>query len=340
MKRRISDLMKELRVEDVELEYNAPLSSRRIEELTMNKITKKETKPKHIGFRLLIAAAVIMALAVTAFAAGGGVEWFMGYFARNSKTELSAGQIEFIDENAVELNQSQTIGDYTVTLESYISGGSEVYLKMSIQAPADIGLSKYEYSFGEIDALSANGEPACGVLYWEPEEKDKNTNTATYMLSLSFVEPGEDYGGTNVIVLELTDLYDGPKWIKGSCRFEIEIPDESIELLEEPLIAPFGRDDQENPVQITVTSARLRAMGLRLMFEPPVSGYFDESHCWEAKAVMEDGSTVDLLPAGFGRESDDEGALRWVEYYGGILALDEIAYIELHGGVQLPVNEE
>ena len=59
MKRNISDLMDHYRGELPELQMDTPLSSQRIKELTMGKITKSEKKGKRIVFRILVAAALI-----------------------------------------------------------------------------------------------------------------------------------------------------------------------------------------------------------------------------------------------------------------------------------------
>ena len=84
MKRKISDLMDHLPEARVDLENNAPLSPRRLEELTMSKITNKETKPRRIAFRLLAAAAIIAVMAMTIFAAEEIMtydNWFEDYFS-------------------------------------------------------------------------------------------------------------------------------------------------------------------------------------------------------------------------------------------------------------------
>lgn len=71
MKRRISDLLEGIREDTVELNTQTPLSSNRIKELTMSKINseKKTHNTKRIAFRILVAAAAISLLTVTAFAA-------------------------------------------------------------------------------------------------------------------------------------------------------------------------------------------------------------------------------------------------------------------------------
>ena len=66
MKRIISDLLNAYSDPDVTLETQTPLSSERIKELTMSKI-KERTAPRkrRITFRVMMAAAIIVALAVS-----------------------------------------------------------------------------------------------------------------------------------------------------------------------------------------------------------------------------------------------------------------------------------
>ena len=67
MKRRISDLLDDIRDDTVQLNSETPLSSERIKELTMSKI-KQEKKPrngKRMAFRILAAAAAVSLLAMT-----------------------------------------------------------------------------------------------------------------------------------------------------------------------------------------------------------------------------------------------------------------------------------
>ncbi len=70
MKRRISDLVDGCQVHDLELKLPTPLAPQRIKELTMKKIDSNY-KPKRLSFRLLVAAAIIVALAVPVLAVSG-----------------------------------------------------------------------------------------------------------------------------------------------------------------------------------------------------------------------------------------------------------------------------
>lgn len=307
----------------------------------MNKLTEQKHCGKRILFRILAAAAIIGAMTLTVFAGGDAAHWFRDLFSRNRGEELSDGQVEFIESNAVLLDQSQTVNGYTVTLDSYLSDGSSVYVKTIIQAPEGKEIAAQGFKFGEIDVLQENDEVAGCFLSWDLVERSEDMTFATYMLTFDFVVLEGFDGDTNVISIELADLYDGPKPIGGSWQFAFELTDASIELLTGPVGGVQARSLGGQPFEVTVTSAHLRPMGLRLLYEIPASERDYQHHQFAAAtAVMLDGTTVELLSSGCGRQSDGDSEILWVEYYGGIIVPDEIAYIELPGGVQIPVNAE
>ena len=99
---------------DVELNQLTPLSSQRIKELTMNKITNKRRTHRRIGFRLLVAAAVIAALTATVFAAGIIADWFDDFLERGRFVPES-----WLDASAME--------DYTVELLTEPVSGIPAY---------------------------------------------------------------------------------------------------------------------------------------------------------------------------------------------------------------------
>ncbi len=95
----------------------------------------------HRRFTVLIAAVVaLMAMAVTAFAAEDIAGWFRNYFTQMSDTDLTPGQIEFIEENEQIVAQSLESNGWTVELKSAITDGKTGYILFSVTAPEDIDL--------------------------------------------------------------------------------------------------------------------------------------------------------------------------------------------------------
>lgn len=108
MKRKISDMMDGFPVDDVELAHSAPLSSERIKELTMSKVNKPH-KGRRLGFRILIAAAIIASLTITAYAAD--VIFNAGDVLRGILNERLAENQEYAEKNELDVTVRETISE-------------------------------------------------------------------------------------------------------------------------------------------------------------------------------------------------------------------------------------
>jgi len=336
MKRNISDILDAYEDSSVVLEQDTPLSSQRIKELTMSKM-KVRRNVRHLGVRLIAVAAIISLLAVTAFGAESAVGWFQAFFSESAGAELSQGQIDFIDSNVREEDQGEIIGKYHVMLDSFISDGGMAHVRIGIQGIDGTNTTDEYYTFRQMDVITMDGENVSTGIVWGWEEVCEDTNTTVYLLSFDCVGLTQTDGDATVR-LELTDLCkeSGEQLTEGTWKFEIQLPDVSSELLAEPLtgVVVYEEDGEELP--ITVTSVCLRAMGLHIKYErlDPDTMH----HPGAVKVVLKDGSETELIPSGWGRESDDPNALCWIEYGGALLAVEDVAYIVLPGEVWIAVN--
>lgn len=174
MKRRISDLLDDMRVTDVAPENRSPLSSSRIKELTMSKITKKKNTARRVTFRVMMAAAIIAALALTAFAAEeifGAGDWFRDilndrlrenqeYVAENDldmtvRETISDGQIEVVNQLGESFReQTYTSEGTTMTLTAAYGDAHVIHLYFKVEAPEGTVLPDgilYEFNDHETD---------------------------------------------------------------------------------------------------------------------------------------------------------------------------------------------
>lgn len=144
----ISDLLDTYMDESVELGGDAPLSSTRIKELTMNKITKnkpaerKNAGPRRILPRLLVAAAVAAILSASALAAGyifGAGALFQDFFGKG-EAPLTSGQIDTMDHIGETFEGSVTSGGATMTPIAAIGDEHCCYLRLRIEAPEGMAL--------------------------------------------------------------------------------------------------------------------------------------------------------------------------------------------------------
>ena len=137
MKRRISDLLDGYADGRVELSGDTPLSSARIKELTMSKISPNRKKLARWPVRLLAAAAIVAALTASAFAvvhiAGAG-ELMQNFFAKDGDP-LTTGQIGALDQVGKTFGEGVTDNGATITPIAAIADKYCYYLRLRIEAP-------------------------------------------------------------------------------------------------------------------------------------------------------------------------------------------------------------
>ena len=137
MKKRITDLLDGYGDGRVELSGDTPLSSARIKELTMSKITPNKKKITRWPVRLLAAAAIVAALTASAFAvvhiAGAG-ELMQNFFTKGD-APLTTGQIGALDQVGKTFGEGVTDNGATITPIAAIADANCYYLRLRIEAP-------------------------------------------------------------------------------------------------------------------------------------------------------------------------------------------------------------
>ena len=91
----------------------------------------------------LAALAIFVTVAGSITLAVGyisGAEWFTNYFQGRSEKEFTENQQEVIAERVLDVNQSVTADDITITMKSVFFNLSDVYLNFSIETTRDISL--------------------------------------------------------------------------------------------------------------------------------------------------------------------------------------------------------
>ncbi len=171
MKRRISELLDDMQEDTVVLEEFTPLSSRRIKELTMKKIYHNNKRRSGLGFKVLIAAAIIASMALTAFAAEhvfGAGDWFrevLNIQLRQDKVyaeeygwdvtvreTLGQDQVELInDMGMVYENMTKVDQGTSITLNAAYADAYVMHLYFRVEAPQGTVLPDgISYHFGDV----------------------------------------------------------------------------------------------------------------------------------------------------------------------------------------------
>ncbi|MBO4937867.1 MAG: DUF4179 domain-containing protein [Oscillospiraceae bacterium] len=354
MKRKISDLMGHLPGAQVEIEYSAPLSYSRIEELTMSKIMKKKTNHKRIGFRLLAAAAIIAALTLSGVASYHYGGWFQNFFAARNNDHLTDDQLTVLEEHIVELNQSVTDSGYTVTLESVVSDGTNTFLKFMVEA-LDGRVMDGDYYYCapfriDIPELPEESNMVRGITAgWDHVVDENVTDNAAPLLMEVNASAGSVPG--ELWTLELSKLVEsrgagqGTEDIvlaEGTWNFEFTLPSEDgilteLDMLTVPVTiqAQTYLDNSSVPdkaVDVSMTSFILRPLSAFCTY-----AYTEELKVDPVTVVLKDGT---VITAHFSAASMDldTATVQHTFRFETPIPLDQVDYVEFPGDVKIQAN--
>lgn len=101
-------------------------------------------------YRIALAAALIALMVLTVSASEEVQNWFISFFADINRGQLSQEQVEYIEENAEVILESQTHNGWTVELHSAIRDDTKAYIIFRIQGPEDVDLSKWTNEEGDV----------------------------------------------------------------------------------------------------------------------------------------------------------------------------------------------
>lgn len=158
---------------------------------------KKGTRLRKIW---LIAAIITLTVLLVGCAAYAW-HWYQTYFTIMRETPISDSQIDYIQENAQDIHESQTYDGYTVELLSTLSEKERAYLTFRITAPEDVDLS---FAFGDENLMfdyafagPADAKIPAGGSHKFVEDGDGKKNTIHYVVEIDlavslFKEDGID----------------------------------------------------------------------------------------------------------------------------------------------------
>lgn len=147
MEHKISDLMDVIREDALEPGLTAPLSARRIKEMTMNKLEKK--KPVRLSWlgKLAVAAVAVMLLTVSVFAADAtlGEGKLLGRFFGK---ELTAQQMTQAQDIGRDFGGGVHVNGTTITPIEAIADDHNLYLHLKVEAPEGVVLEDLDEKAG------------------------------------------------------------------------------------------------------------------------------------------------------------------------------------------------
>lgn len=309
-------------------------------------IEKAQPKPKKANVniaRIILLAALIATLTISAFAAEEISNWFMDYFSRY--TELTENQIVFIEENTTDISKSQTCNGYTVEIDSAFSDGSYSIIKLKLIAPENITLDACNYFPGNDSPLVPTGEEHLTAWNggWGCYVDDTVPNVAEITCTIR-----EGIDARTNWTLRIEDIYgtyeenigedDYRQWteliVEGVWEFPIAFSSngyQEIELIQDPIAGQvnigLNRDSYHD---VMITSFLLRPMSAEITYEyvVPVHGAGDFEPIY---VVMKDGSEIMLLPKSGSPISSSY-------HFAAPIILSDADYVLMPDGTKLPIS--
>jgi hypothetical protein len=291
---------------------------------------------------LILLAALIAALTVSAFAAEEISNWFQDYFSRYS--ELSENQITFIEDNTTDISKSQTCNGYTIQVDSAFSDGSQSIVKLKLIAPEDVTLLAANFFPGDESCFvpvgtSTDADYSGG---WGAYVDDATPNEAEITCTIR-----EILGDHTQWILRIEDIYgtyeenigtsDYRQWtellVEGVWEFQIEFSNEGfqeIELIKEPIPGQVNIGlNKDSYHDVMITSFILRPMTAEITYEyvVPVHGAGDFDPIY---VVMKDGSEQMLLPK-------SGSPIQCKYHFASPIILDDADYVLMPDGTKLSI---
>lgn len=128
---------------EIKMVFSQVKASQDLTRRVMNMKTKRNQKLLGRGIaRAALVAALLALMAISVSASETVQNWFLDFFIDKSDGNLSQGQVEYIEENAQIISDSQTIDGWTVELRSAISDGTKAYIIIGITAPENVNLEQ------------------------------------------------------------------------------------------------------------------------------------------------------------------------------------------------------
>ena len=142
------------------------------DEIILDALSKPVTySNKRKILRVLGAAALLAAMGLTACGVHSLSVWYQNYFAQQSQTELSEEQKTYLNENVIEVAPQQP----GLTIESALTDGIRIFMKLRIVAPEDMVL--YPENNDHVRGFPGNDAP--GYENADGDDEKENGDVVT-----------------------------------------------------------------------------------------------------------------------------------------------------------------
>lgn len=310
--------------------------------------TLRCTPLRRHGYKLSIAAAVIVMLITSAVAYWTVGKGFLQFFSKQSEQRLTESEMQYIEENTAGIGQKMTVNGWSVMIDSAICDTNHVYLKIDIEAPKGVNLDAQSYTFRQHTLSAANTETH-GVLHvggtWDVIRDDYSKNNAISLIRTSEMivplgcVPSFSSGSSQILRLEDLCVWQGEKEeviAKGVWTFVFNLSDshqDCVEFIDHPVVCDAYRMTGKK-IQVQLLSFQLSPLGAICTYSFLNGDEQEAVHFSDIKVKMDDGREVNLMPSAGLINSDSSVGVSSFSV-GEPLLLHEVDHIILIDGTEL-----
>lgn len=339
MKRNISDLMDHIPEPDIFMTGATPLSSQRIKELTMRKV--KKNTGKRLSFRVLLVAAILAALGVTAVAADqiwGVSGIFMGTF----DNKLEPEKIELVEELGASFPDGVTDNGATITPVSILGDDTYFHLHLRVEAPEGTVLPNG--IIYQLDGLGADNSLTLDVprdIYKDisgemkvealPDE-DPSDNAKEFMIRWYNIDEHVDLrfndGISKILTIrglwEQTENKEYREIFSG--EFSFDIGRYEIVTLAHADVAGLSAWCEKADCQVTLQSMSISPLGIRYLYTADMPTGSTQYPYAEFEIVLKNGTSSKTRRSGVGTDPETGAYGSSAQFY-EYIPLENIDYI-------------
>ena len=286
-------------------------------------------KAKRRSPRVFLLAAIIAALMLALTVGASGIvrwedgSWFDTFFSSPSSEvhadAITEHQQELLDSGLVKFGQAVEQDGYTFILDSALCDGHRLMAKFFLEAPEGTVLEKGRYDvILDYRAVYPDGSRiplgAMSGSFGQLEDPDPTDGRLQFLLDV-LLQPSPDADVAMLVgacwEIKITEFQyafsrEEEYWFEplatGEWSFVIPFDESSLltreeEVLEKPVWVDAvrywdDRADRTLPVNVRVTSLRLRALSATLSYDRPLTGFWRGIDMGDIYIIMKDGTKI------------------------------------------------
>lgn len=241
--------------------------------------------------------------------------WYEQYFSE-TESVFPSTDMTALEENIIHYNQSITQNGYTITLLSGISDGCRSFFNFMIEAPegkvldGDYSLNyaikeNFHHTDNADNPTHHSNTDKMSVSFASMSDLEDSDPSDSHIIMLCEYRTSDTSYSSGSIVISINKIIESPRGQAdtspnviccGNWTFDIELPEapQAIELLDSPKRCAARRCFRSwyFDIHVKVTSFQLRTFSATLLFDKPLTGYWEGINLKPIYLVMKDGTQI------------------------------------------------